>query len=175
MNAAGNADSGGNTYLQIFLTLIAWLSICASILSTNVLSRYGYIEGRLLYDAASISSFIVFIGMFIAVSMFKLRIRTALILSSILLAFTYYARLLYVASSRSCRVILLPLSAIVELENTDLGSLSLDLGQLGLYTFIYLTAKSSIEKIYVKMCLKHIKLLCLVKKWWSSIFLRKSP
>ncbi|MCS7099159.1 MAG: hypothetical protein RMH84_03565 [Sulfolobales archaeon] len=147
MNAAGNADLAKRAYLQAILAVGTWLLISGAIY-VNTLERYGYSGVSTLYDAISVSSLIVFIGTLVL--MFKLKIETALALSSILLVITYYARLSHIALSRECEVLLLPLVTVVELKDSGFGSLSLDLGQLGLYTLLYLAAKSSIVKAYLK-------------------------
>lgn len=148
MNAAGNADlikrgRYRTMRTQFALTLAAWALLSATLLLTRALNRYGSLSGRAIFDTTALSSLIMFIVTLAAESFLKVRARTATLLSSALLVVTYYARLSHVASVGEGSVVLLPLVTVINFGKTGSGSITLDLGQLGLYAFLYFLIKNS--------------------------------
>ncbi|MEM2413188.1 MAG: hypothetical protein QW109_01030, partial [Sulfolobales archaeon] len=71
-------------------------------------------------------------------------------LSSALLVVTYYARLLYLLQSERGSALILPLFNIVEFERVTSGTVTLDLGQIGLYTLLYFLAKDPSVRTYLR-------------------------
>lgn len=138
---AGNADNldykrKGSTGIEIFLTLSAWLIIASMILLSGLIGRYR--APRSIYDAIALSAFLVYIGTLVTRGIFRVRLYMSVLVSSILLAITYYLRLLNILSSGQGKLILLPLVDIVDFGSGNSGVIVLDLGQIGFYTFLYL-------------------------------------
>ncbi|MEM0196481.1 MAG: hypothetical protein QXR49_01255 [Sulfolobales archaeon] len=155
MNAAGNAElseqlRSKNAYSSVILVLGAWLALCGVLLITRVLNRFGTVSNRELYDAAALSSLTVFITVLIVTSFLKVRTKEAVMLSSALLVVTYYARLLYLLQSERGTALILPLFNIVEFERVTSGTVTLDLGQIGLYTLLYFLAKDPSVRTYLR-------------------------
>lgn len=154
MNAAGNADlikreQYRASYTQLALILAAWALLSAVLLLTRALNRYGSISSREIFDAAALSSLIMFIATLVTESFLKVRARSATLLSSLLLVATYYARLFHIVSVGEGSVVLLPLVTVINFGKTGSGSITLDLGQLGLYAFLYFLIKNqSIKTLF---------------------------
>ncbi|MEM1935416.1 MAG: hypothetical protein QXU65_00395 [Sulfolobales archaeon] len=141
-----------STRLSTILVLGVWLALCWTLLITRALSRFGSVGSRELYDAAALSSLVVFIAVLTVTSSLRVKARGVVILSSALLAITYYARLLHLLQSGRGSVLILPLFNVVEFERVASGAVTLDLGQIGLYTLLYFLARDP----SVRACLKRI-------------------
>ncbi len=142
MSTAGNADNLGyerknSTQIEIVLTLSAWLLISSVILLSGLVSRYR--TPRNIYDAITLSAFLVYIGTLVTRSVLKARPYISVLVSSTLLTTTYYFRLLNILLSEQGKLILIPLVNIVDFGNGNPGVVALDLGQVGFYTLLYLT------------------------------------
>ncbi|MEM2006990.1 MAG: hypothetical protein QXG17_04615 [Sulfolobales archaeon] len=155
MNAAGNADlseqvRSKNAYSQIVLILSTWLALYGVLLTTRVLNRFGAVSSRELYDAAALSSLTIFIAVLVITSLLKVKTRETAITSSALLVVTYYARLLHLLLSERGSALILPLFTIVKFEGTASGTITLDLGQIGLYTLLYFLIKDPLIRTYLR-------------------------
>ena len=146
MNAAGNADggrgSGTGVYIQVVLTLSTWLISFAVILASGALSNYAVPSYRGIYDALSLSALVVFIVTVLVNSLTRSRATAAAIVSSALLTATYYSRLVQILLTKGGSIVVLPLLIITRFEGMGTGSVSLDLGQVGILTMLYFLAKS---------------------------------
>lgn len=159
MSTAGNADNLGyerknSTQIEIVLTLSAWLLISSVILLSGLVSRYR--TPRNIYDAITLSAFLVYIGTLVTRSILKARPYIPVLVSSTLLTTTYYFRLLDILLSSQGRLVLLPLVNIVNFGNGNLGVVALDIGQVGFYTFLYLTLTVLRSKYINKVKVKNI-------------------
>jgi hypothetical protein len=142
MSTAGNADDPGQggrngAYIEVALTLSAWLILTSVFLLSKLTSIYGAPRG--IYDALALSAFLVYVGALIARSVLRTRPDIPVLASSALLTITYYTRLLNILSADQGKLTLLPLVNILDFRNIGSSVLVLDLGQIGLYTFLYVT------------------------------------
>lgn len=159
MNAAGNADGGrsgsrNGTYTQVALVLSAWFIIFSLILMSRTIGSYLTPNNREIYDTLSLSALIVFIATVLVNSLLRLETPAATALSSILLATTYYARLVQILLTKGGSIVVLPLFDIIRFESMKAGSISLDLGQIGILTLLYSLMKSPILRGILKYPLK---------------------
>lgn len=147
MNAAGNADPIGRAgvrgaaRLQVVLALASWATLSGVLYASNALGRFGSANLREPYDVVALSSLVVFIGTLTVASLLRVRAEAAVALSSALLTASYYVRLFHIVSLGGGSVAVLPLVTIQRFDGVGSWSISIDLGQLGLITLLYLLLK----------------------------------